>query len=190
MPDYGQNYAQQPYYQPAPQGYQQPAPQQQMPDELCEGMVIHSTPQFEAQTGDYNFFVKSYTFGRFQPKNPESKIPACRTVDYTLLIPYRDMETGEVVFGQTTYSLKLTPKLMGVLAKFFEATGAVPEYSEFAIDFNMPIGRMGVCSIEQRASNAGGLYSSVRDVFRPSQRPAMTMNDGMPFEPQAAPYGA
>ena len=195
MPDYGQsysqNYAQQGYYQPA-QGYQQPAQGYQPPvtDELCEGMVIHSTPQFEAQSGDYTFYVKDYGFGFFQPKSPDSKIPPCRTVDYTLLIPYRDIDTGEYVYGQTTYSLKLTPKLMGVLAKFFESTGAVQEYAEFAIDFKLPLGRTGVCAIEQRAGTSGGLFSSVRDVYRPSQRPVMTLNDGIPFEPQAAPYGA
>lgn len=202
MPDYGQNYQQyqgyaqqnpqyqQNYAQQQPQQYQQTPQPQQMADELTEGMIIHSTPQFEAIGGDYNFFVKSYSFGFFQPKNADSKIPACKTVDYTLLIPYQSQDTGECVFGQTTYSLKLTPKLMGVLAKFFESTGAVPEYAEFAIDFNLPVGRTGVCLIEQRASNSGGLYSSVRDVYRPSQRPRMTMNDGMPYEPQQAQYGA
>lgn len=185
---YGNGRPQQPY------ASQMTAPQQAAPqqaDELVEGMMIHSTPSFDAPGGDYNFFVKDYTMGFFQPKNPESKIPSCRTVDYTLLIPYRDIETGEVVYGQTTYSLKLTPRLMGVLAKFYESTGAVPEYSEFAIDFKLPLGRSGVCTIEQRATNSGGLYSSVRDVFRPSQRPAVTMNDGLPFEPQQqAYYGA
>lgn len=167
------------------QAYQAPAAH---PDELCEGMVIRSTPQFEAPGGDYWFYVTSYSMGFFQPKSPDSKIPACKTVDYTLKIPYRD-DMGNVVYGQTVYSLKLTPKLMGVLAKFYESTGAVNEYAEFAIDFNMPVGRTGVCMIEQRAGNSGGIFSSVRDVYRPSQRPAVTMNDGLPFEPQAT-YGA
>ena len=156
-------------------------------DELVEGMVIRSTPSFEAPEGDYRFYVDSWTTGLFQPKNPDSKIPMCKTVDYRLKIPYRDPATGQTVYGQTTYSLKLTPKLMNVLAKFFESTGAVREYAEFAIDFNMPVGREGVCMIEQRASNSGGLYSSVRDVYRPSQRPTVTMNDGLPFD---QPYGA
>lgn len=173
------------------QGLTAPAVQQQaaQPDELCEGMVIHSTPQFEAPEGDYNFYVAGWTTGFFQPKNPESKIPPCKTVDYTLKIPYMDLSTGQTVYGQTTYSLKLTPILMNVLAKFFESTGAVPEYSEFAIDFNLPVGRTGVCNIEQRAG-ATSVYSTVRDVYRPSQRPAVTMNDGIPFDQPQATYGA
>ena len=170
-------------YMTAPQ--QQPYAQQPLvPDELMEGMVIQSTPPFDAPTGDYNFYVKCCAPGYFQPKNPqESKIPACRTMDYTLLIPYRNPDTGEIVYGQTIYSLKLTPKLMNVLAKFFESTGAVPEFAQFAIDFKMPLNRTGVCAVEQRAGT-GGVYSSVRDVYRPSQRPAVTFNDGYPFEPQ------
>lgn len=201
MPDYGQNYQQyqgyaqqnpqyQQNYAQQPQQYQQAQqPQQGYGEDLCEGMMIHSTPQFEAPSGDYHFYVKDYSLGFFQPKKPDSKIPPCKTVEYTLLIPYRDIETGEYVYGQTIYQLKLTPKLMGVLAKFFESTGAVPEYAEFAIDFKLPLGRTGICSIEQQASTSGGLFSSIRDVYRPSQRPGITLNDGIPFEPQAQ-YGA
>lgn len=175
---YGQGYDQ--------QGYQQ----QGQPDELSEGMLIHSTPQFEAPAGDYNFLVVDYSMGFFQPKGPDSKIPACKTANYKLLVPYRSPATGEYVYGRTTYSLKLTPRLMGVLAKFFEACGAVPEYAEFALDFRLPLGRTGVCAIEQRAV-ANGVWTSVQDVYRPSQRPAMTLNDGIPFEPTAPNgYGA
>lgn len=176
------------YQQYAPQGYQQPMAQPT--DELVEGMIIHSTPQFEPDEGDYNFLVKTYNFGFFQPKKADSKIPPCKTVEYTLLIPYRNPETGAVVYGQTKYQLKLTPMLMGVLAKFFEATGAVPEYQEFAIDFNLPLGRTGVCVVGKRA-DGGGVFTSIKDVYRPSQRPTITMNDGLPFEPQIQNgYGA
>ena len=70
-------------------------------------------------------------------------------------------------------------------AKFFESVGAVKEGEQFALDLNLPVGKYGICSIEQWTGNDGNLNSSVHDTYKPSQRPAVTMNEGLPFDQQA-----
>ena len=154
-----------------------------MAEEMLElGQTIKDEPSFAAPEGDYRFAVKSWDTSMYQP-GENSKIPACKQVDVTLLIPYRD-EDGKVVFGQKVEHLKLLARLKFVIANFFIGCGIGQRGDEFKLDFDQCVGRTGVCKIQQQVGNNGNVYSSIAEFYEPRVAPQATMNDGIPFEPQ------
>ena len=155
-----------------------------MAEEMLElGQTIKDEPSFAAPEGDYRFFVKSWDTSMYQPRDENSKIPACKQVDVTLLIPYRD-EEGNVVFGQKVEHLKLLARLKFVITNFFIGCGIGKRGDNFTLDFDQCIGKTGVCKVQQQFGANGNAYSSIAEFYDPRVAPKMTMNDGMPFEPQ------
>lgn len=155
-----------------------------MAEEMLElGQVIKDEPAFMAPDGDYRFRVKSWNVSMFQPRDETSKIPACKQVDVTLLIPYRD-EDGNVVFGQKVEHFKLVAKLKFVITNFYVSCGIGKHGDEFTIDFDPCIGREGVCKVQQQVGGNGNLYTRIEEFYAADVAPKVTMNDGMPFEQQ------
>ena len=148
------------------------------------GQEIKDEPSFMAPDGDYRFFVKGWEVSMFQPRDENSKIPACRQVDVTLLIPYRD-EFGNVVYGQKVEHFKLLTRLKFVIAEFFAACGVIKRGDTFKIDFDQCVGKVGTLKVQQQVGGNGNLYARIEDFYAPDVAPQVTMNDGLPFaEPQ------
>lgn len=157
-----------------------------MAEEMLElGQTIKDEPSFAAPDGDYRFKVKGWDTSMFQPRDENSKIPACKQVDVTLLIPYRD-ESGNVVWGQKVEHFKLLARLKFVITNFYIACGIGKRGDEFRIDFDQCVGRTGVCKVQQQVGGNGNLYTRIEEFYAPDVAPNATMNDNMPFE-QAAP---
>lgn len=158
-----------------------------MADEMLElGQTIKDEPSFAAPEGDYRFAVKSWGTSMYQPRDETSKIPACKQVDVTLLIPYRD-ENGQVVFGQKVEHLKLVARLKFAITNFFIGCGIGKRGDEFRLDFDQCVGKTGVCKIVQQVGNNGSIYSSIAEFYDSTSAPQVTMNDGLPFEQQQQP---
>jgi len=155
-------------------------------EEMLElGQTIKDEPSFAAPEGDYRFAVKGWDTSMYQPRE-NSKIPACKQVDVTLLIPYRD-EDGNVVYGQKVEHFKLLARLKFIITKFFVSCGIGKRGDEFRLDFDQCVGRTGKCKIEQQVGGNGNLYSQISEFYEPMTAPQVTMNDNMPFEqPQQA----
>lgn len=152
-----------------------------MAEEMLElGQTIKDEPSFMATDGDYRFKVKSWDVSMFQPRDENSKIPSCKQVDVTLLIPYRD-ENGNVVYGRKVEHFKLIARLKFVITKFFIACGIGRSGDEFTLDFDQCVGREGVCKVQQQVGGNGNLYARIEDFYAPEVAPQVTMNDGMPF---------
>ena len=86
------------------------------------GQTIKDEPSFTAPDGDYRFMVKGWDVSVYQPRDENSKIPACRQVDVTLAIPYHD-ESGTVVYGRKVEHFKLLARLKFVITNFFISCG-------------------------------------------------------------------
>jgi len=164
------------------------------------GQTIKDEPSFSAPEGDYRFFVKSWDVSMFQPRDENSKIPPCKQVDVTLLIPYRD-EMGNVVYGQKVEHFKLLARLKFVITKFFIACGIGKSGDEFTLDFDQCIGKVGTCKVQQQVGSNGNLYASIDEFYAPDVAPQVSMNDGLsfmeptpqqqprPMQPQQQPMG-
>lgn len=158
-----------------------------MAEQMLElGQKIKDVPSFMAPDGDYRFMVKGWDVSMFQPRDENSKIPPCKQVDVTLLIPYRD-ESGNVVFGQKVEHFKLLARLQFAIANFFVSCGIGERGDEFTLDFDQCIGRSGVCKVQQQVGGNGNLYARIDDFYDPQVAPQVTMNDGIPFEQQQKP---
>ena len=164
------------------------------------GQTIKDEPSFSAPEGDYRFFVKSWDVSMFQPRDENSKIPPCKQVDVTLLIPYRD-EMGNVVYGQKVEHFKLLARLKFVITKFFIACGIGKSGDEFTLDFDQCIGKVGTCKVQQQMGSNGNLFASIDEFYDPDVAPQVSMNDGLsfmeptpqqqprPMQPQQQPMG-
>ena len=148
------------------------------------GQEIKDEPSFMAPDGDYRFFVKSWDPSVFQPRDESSRIPACKQVDVTLLIPYRD-EDGKVVYGQKVEHFKLLARLKFVITNFFVACGIGKRGDTFKLDFDQCVGKVGTCKVQQQVGGNGNLYARIEEFYDPAVAPQVSMNDNMPFmEPQ------
>lgn len=148
------------------------------------GQTIKDEPSFMAPDGDYRFMVKGWDVSMYQPRDENSKIPACRQVDVTLLIPYRD-ESGNIVYGQKVEHFKLLARLKFVITNFFIACGIGKRGDEFRLDFDQCIGKVGTCKVQQQIGGNGNLYARIEEFYAPDVAPQVSMNDGIPFvEPQ------
>ena len=157
-----------------------------MAEEMLElGQKIKDEPIFAAPEGDYRFAVKSWDTSMYQPRE-SSKIPACKQVDVTLLIPYHD-ENNNVVYGRRVEHFKLLARLKFAITNFFVGCGLGERGDEFKLDFDQCIGKTGICKIEQQVGGDGNLYSRIAEFYDHKSAPQVTMNDGMPFETQQAP---
>ena len=156
-----------------------------MAEEMLElGQTIKDEPSFMAPDGDYRFMVKGWNVSMFQPRDETSKIPACKQVDVTLLIPYRD-EFNNVVYGQKVEHFKLLARLKFVITNFFIACGIGKRGDEFKLDFDQCIGKVGTCKVQQQFVGNGNLYARIEEFYATDVAPQVTMNDGLPFvEPQ------
>lgn len=157
-----------------------------MADELMLelGQTIKDEPSFMAPDGDYRFMVKGWEVSMFQPRDESSKIPACRQVDVTLLIPYRD-ELGNIVYGQKVEHFKLLARLKFVITNFFISCGIGKRGDEFKLDFDQCVGKVGTCKVQQQLGGNGNLYARIEEFYAPDVTPKVSMNDGIPFmEPQ------
>lgn len=153
-----------------------------MAEETLElGQRIKDEPTFAAPEGDYRFMVKGWGTSMYQPRDENSKIPACKQVDVTLLIPYLD-EDGNMNFGQRVEHFKLLARLKFAITNFFVGCGIGKRGGEFTLDFDQCVGKTGVCKIEQQVGGNGNLYSRITEFYDPDVTPQVTMNDGMPFE--------
>ena len=159
-----------------------------MADEMLElGQTIKDEPSFMAPDGDYRFMVKSWDVSMYQPRDENSKIPPCKQVDVTLLIPYRD-EFGNDVYGQKVEHFKLLAKLKFVITGFFVACGIGKRGDTFKLDFDQTIGKVGTCKVQQQVGGNGNLYALIEEFYAPDVAPHAAMNDNMPFmEPQQQP---
>ena len=144
------------------------------------GQKIKDEPLFMAPDGDYRFMVKDWGVSAYQPRDENSKIPACRQVDVTLLIPYRD-ELGNVVYGQKVEHFKLLTKLKFVITNFFISCGIGKRGDEFVIDFDQCVGKVGTCKVQQQLGGNGNLFSGVEEFYAPDVAPQVSMNDGLSF---------
>lgn len=161
-----------------------------MADEMLElGQTIKDEPSFMAPEGDYSFMVKSWEVSMYQPRDENSKIPACRQVDVTLLIPYRD-ENGNPVYGTKVEHFKLLARLKFVITNFFVACGIGKRGDSFKLDFDQCIGKTGTCKVIQQVANNGNVYAQISEFYSPDVAPTVRMNDGMPFAaPDNPNYG-
>ena len=159
-----------------------------MAEEMLElGQTIKDEPSFMAPDGDYRFMVSGWDVSMYQPRDESSKIPACRQVDVTLLIPYRD-EFGNVVYGQKVEHFKLLARLKFVITNFFVACGIGRRGDEFKLDFDQCVGKVGTCKVQQQVGGNGNLYTRIEEFYDPSTAPQVSMNDSLPFmEPQPQP---
>ena len=153
-----------------------------MADELMLelGQTIKDEPSFMAPDGDYRFMVKDWETSMYQPRDENSRIPACRQVDVTLLIPYRD-DDGKVVYGQKVEHFKLLARLKFVITNFFISCGIGRRGDEFKLDFDQCVGKIGVCKVQQQIGGNGNLYARIEEFYAPDVAPRTSMNDGMPF---------
>lgn len=152
-----------------------------MAEETLElGQVIRDEPAFMAPDGDYRFMVKGWGTSMFQPRDETSKIPPCKQVDVTLLIPYHD-EEGNVIYGQKIEHFKLLARLKFVITNFFISCGIGRRGDEFRIDFDQCVGKVGTCKVQQQVGSNGNLYARIEEFYDPSVAPQVSMNDGMPF---------
>lgn len=148
------------------------------------GQTIKDEPSFTAPDGDYRFMVKCWDVSVYQPRDENSKIPTCKQVDVTLLIPYRD-EFGNVVFGQKVEHFKLLAKLKFAITNFFIACGIGKRGDEFRLDFDQCVNKVGTCKVQQSVGGNGNLYTNIDEFYAPDIAPQVTMNDNLPFmEPQ------
>ena len=156
-----------------------------MAEEMLElGQTIKDEPSFMAPDGDYRFFVKGWDVSMFQPRDESSKIPACKQVDVTLLIPYRD-ENGNAVYGQKVEHFKLLARLKFAITNFFVSCGIGKRGDEFKLDFDQCVGKVGTCKVQQQVGGNGNLYARIEEFYSPDVAPRVSMNDGMTFmEPQ------
>lgn len=157
-----------------------------MADELMLelGQEIKDEPSFMAPDGDYRFMVKEWGVSMFQPRDDTSKIPPCKQVDVTLLIPYRD-ESGNMVYGQKVEHFKLLARLKFVITNFFVSCGIGKRGDTFKLDFDQCVGKVGTCKVQQQVANNGNLYARIDEFYDPAVAPQAAMNDGMSFlEPQ------
>ncbi|MBQ9006717.1 MAG: hypothetical protein IJ092_10155 [Atopobiaceae bacterium] len=158
-----------------------------MADELMLelGQTIKDEPSFTAPDGDYRFMVKDWDVSMFQPRDEStSKIPACRQVDVTLLIPYRD-ELGNIVYGQKVEHFKLLARLKFAITNFFISCGIGKRGDEFKLDFDQCVGKVGTCKVQQQLGGNGNLYARIEEFYAPDVAPQASMNDGIQFmEPQ------
>lgn len=151
------------------------------------GQQVKDEPSFSAPDGDYRFFVKEWGVSMYQPRDENSKIPACKQVDVTLLIPYRD-EDGKVVYGQKVEHFKLLARLKFAITNFFIACGIGKRGDTFTIDFDQAVGKVGTCKVQQQMGGNGNLYARIEEFYDPQVAPQVSMNDGMTFmEPQGQP---
>ena len=150
------------------------------------GQEIKDEPSFMAPDGDYRFMVKGWEVSMFQPRDETSKIPACRQVDVTLLIPYRD-EFSNVVYGQKVEHFKLLARLKFVITNFFVSCGIGKRGDTFKLDFDQCVGKVGTCKVQQQVGNNNNLYTRIESFYDPSTAPQVTMNDGLPFIEQQSP---
>jgi len=153
------------------------------------GQLIKDEPSFTAPDGDYRFMVKGWDISMYQPRDENSKIPACRQVDVTLLIPYRD-EFGNVVYGQKVEHFKLLARLKRFITNFFIACGIGKRGDEFKLDFDQCVGKVGTCKVQQQLGGNGNVYANIDEFYAPDVAPQATMNDNLPFmQPQQSNYG-
>ena len=156
------------------------------------GQEIKDEPSFMAPDGDYRFMVKGWEVSMYQPRDENSKIPACRQVDVTLLIPYRD-DYGNVVYGQKVEHFKLLARLKFVITQFFIACGIGKAGDTFKLDFDQCIGKVGTCKVQQQVGGNGNLYARIEEFYARDVAPQATMNDGLTFmepqQPQQPSYG-
>ena len=156
------------------------------------GQTIKDEPSFSAPDGDYRYMVKGWDVSMFQPRDESSKIPACRQVDVTLLIPYRD-ESGRVVYGQKVEHFKLLARLKFAITNFFISCGIGKRGDEFRLDFDQCVGKVGTCKVQQQVGGNGNLYTRIEEFYAPDVAPQVSMNDNLPFmeqQPQPQPnYG-
>lgn len=159
-----------------------------MADEMLElGQEIKDEPSFMAPDGDYRFMVKGWDVSMFQPRDESSKIPACKQVDVTLLIPYRD-DSGNVIYGQKVEHFKLLARLKFVITNFFVSCGIGKRGDTFKLDFDQCVGKVGTCKVQQQVGGNGNLYARIEEFYAPDVAPQVSMNDNMPFmEPQQQP---
>ena len=150
------------------------------------GQTIKDEPNFMAPDGDYRFLVKSWGVSVFQPRDENSKIPPCKQVDVTLLIPYRD-EFGNAVYGQKVEHFKLLARLKFVITGFFIACGIGKRGDEFKLDFDQCVGKVGTCKVQQQVGGNGNLYARIEEFYAPDVAPQVSMNDNMPFVEPAQP---
>lgn len=148
------------------------------------GQEIKDEPSFMAPDGDYRFMVKGWDVSMYQPRDENSKIPACRQVDVTLLIPYRN-DDGTVVYGQKVEHFKLLARLQFVITRFFIACGIGKPGDKFKLDFDQCAGKVGMCKVQQQIGGNGNVYASIDEFYAPNVAPQVAMNDGLSFmEPQ------
>ena len=147
------------------------------------GQEIKDEPSFMAPDGDYHFMVKEWEVSMFQPRDENSKIPACRQVDVTLLIPYKD-EFGNIVYGQKVEHFKLLARLKFVITNFFVSCGIGKRGDTFKLDFDQCIGKVGTLKVQQQVGGNGNLYARIEEFYAPDVAPQVTMNDGLPFMEQ------
>lgn len=144
------------------------------------GQEIKDEPSFMAPDGDYRFMVKEWDVSMYEPRDENSKIPACRQVDVTLLIPYRD-EEGNIVYGQKVEHFKLLARLQFAITRFFIACGIGKRGDTFKIDFDQCVGKVGTCKVQQQIGGNGNLYARIEDFYAPDVAPQVCMNDNMSF---------
>lgn len=152
-----------------------------MAEEMLElGQTIKDEPSFMAPDGDYRFMVKGWDASTYQPRDENSKIPACKQIDVTLLIPYRD-ESGNVVYGQKVEHFKLIARLKFAITNFFVACGIGKRGDEFTLDFDQCVAKFGTCKVQQQVGGNGNLYARIEEFYAPDVAPQVTMNDGLQF---------
>lgn len=144
------------------------------------GQTIKDEPSFSAPDGDYRFMVKDWSISMYQPRDENSKIPACKQVDVTLLIPYHD-ENNSVVYGQKVEHFKLLARLKFAITNFFIACGIGKRGDEFTIDFDQCVGKVGTCKVSQQVGGNGNLFTNIEEFYAPDVAPQVSMNDNMSF---------
>lgn len=159
-----------------------------MAEEMLElGQEIRDEPSFMAPDGDYRYMVLEWGVSAYQPRDENSKIPACRQVDVTLAIPYHD-ESGTVVYGRKVEHFKLLARLKFVITNFFISCGVGKRGDTFKLDFDQCVGKVGTCKVQQQVGGNGNLYTRIEEFYAPDVAPRITMNDNLPFvEPQQQP---
>lgn len=126
--------------------------------------------------GDYAFTVTGFERGWWEPKNAESKIPACNQAEIELSINWKN-EKGILRTNKLVYKLKLVRNLQYLIYQFFESVGLRKKGDGTTkMPWDQIIGTSGVCQIGHHETSQGNIFNDVNKCYVPGSVPTVINN--------------
>lgn len=138
--------------------------------------------------GDYFFEVAGFERGYYEPKNADSKIPACNEARLTFRIRWWEDDGTEHV-SSIRYNLKLCKKLSFMIYRFFESVGLLAKGAKkAAFPWSKVIGTTGICQIGHHETSQGNTFNDVVKCYPLEDAPAVVKNQGRPVSASEAGF--